>query len=140
MLDATDQTYSEILPQSRTLGGRAADKQGSARNGRAPAGFSKPGQTGVQLVRGDHKPTPHRVERGVMPLLFNHEPSSHLGRVETARTDGRKLHVKARFGSGRLAQEKIRRLPQDAAPFPDGVAGQSARHSGWINQDVGQFR
>jgi HK97 family phage prohead protease len=40
------------------------------------------------------------------PLLFNHDRDKHLGRIIEARTDGKKLRIKAKFGDNPLALEK----------------------------------
>ena len=41
------------------------------------------------------------------PLLWNHSPDAHIGRVISARTDGHRMHVRAKFGSSALAREKF---------------------------------
>lgn len=67
MLNVSQKTHSGTLPQSRTLEGRAADTQGSARNGRAP-GRRKSAHAGVQPARGETQPTDGQPEvetRGV---------------------------------------------------------------------------
>lgn len=40
------------------------------------------------------------------PLLFNHDPDKHIGRIMDAVTDGSKLRVRAKFSNSALGQEK----------------------------------
>ena len=55
MLNVSEQTDSGVLPQPRTLKGRAADKPGSARTGRVQA-WQALRHAGVQPARGEQKP------------------------------------------------------------------------------------
>lgn len=56
----------------------------------------------------DHKAECIQMERlaAGAPLLFNHDRDKHLGRIIEAKTDGKKLRVKAKFGNNPLANEK----------------------------------
>ncbi|MGA7887616.1 MAG: phage major capsid protein [Acidobacteriaceae bacterium] len=47
-----------------------------------------------------------RLDAGMVPLLFNHDPDQQLGIVDQYALKGGKLHVSGRFGPGPLAQEK----------------------------------
>jgi HK97 family phage major capsid protein len=47
-----------------------------------------------------------RLKRGI-PLLFNHDPKQHIGRIESYEIKDKKLYVTARFGNSQLAQEKF---------------------------------
>jgi HK97 family phage prohead protease len=57
----------------------------------------------------DHSPSSIRMNRLLRgaPLLWNHNPDAHIGRVISATTDGHRMHVRAKFGSSALAREKF---------------------------------
>lgn len=57
----------------------------------------------------DHGPNgidDERLKAG-LPILFNHERSSHLGRGQSFENDGHKLSVVAKFSESPFAQEKL---------------------------------
>jgi len=47
-----------------------------------------------------------RLDQGMVPLLFNHDPDKQLGVVDNYELKGGKLHVSGPFGPSPLAQEK----------------------------------
>jgi len=57
----------------------------------------------------DHSPGCINMERMTKgsPLLFNHDRSAHIGRIIEAKSDGKMLRVKAKFGNSALAKEKF---------------------------------
>ena len=57
----------------------------------------------------DHSPGSIRMDRMIRgaPLLFNHSRDKHLGRILSARTDGSRMSINAKFGRSALAQEKL---------------------------------
>lgn len=56
----------------------------------------------------DHSPGSIRLDRfnKGAPLLFNHNPDAHIGRVLSASTDGNKLNIIAKFSNSMLGREK----------------------------------
>jgi HK97 family phage major capsid protein len=49
-----------------------------------------------------------RLAAGMVPLLFNHDPNQHLGRVDGYKLKDGVLSVEGQFGNSPLAQEKRR--------------------------------
>ncbi len=47
-----------------------------------------------------------RLDSGMVPLLFNHDPNMHLGRVDKYELKNGVLRVEGQFGTSALAQEK----------------------------------
>lgn len=74
---------------------------------------------GVEIL--DHRSECVDMERMTTgaPLLFNHDRDAHLGRIISARLDGQKLIVKAKFGNSELAKEKL-------ADVRDGILKESS--------------
>ncbi len=58
------------------------------------------------LDHSDSSIDTERLSRGI-PLLFNHDPNQHIGRIESYEIKDKKLYVTARFGNSPLAQQKL---------------------------------
>ena len=58
------------------------------------------------LNHGKDNVRTERLDAGKVPLLFNHDPNQHLGRVDGYALKGGVLRVEGMFGPSPLAQEK----------------------------------
>jgi phage head maturation protease len=95
----------------------AAPKEGERRSGADPGRFefTVSSEEPVRRWFGDeilnHDKSAVRCERldsGMVPLLFNHDPNQHLGAVDDYALKGGSLRVAGQFSNNPLGQEKRR--------------------------------
>jgi HK97 family phage major capsid protein len=58
------------------------------------------------LMHGKENVRTQRLADGMVPLLFNHDPDKHIGKVDSFRLKDGVLRVEGPFGPSPLAQEK----------------------------------